>query len=122
MDSSALTAGGDGEWMRDWEERIKSHGGKLICDGVMSNEEPDDDVLRQCRDLGKSWPKPDSRLTAALTCTCMYAYRMYNIQKIRLQSHDQLRRYIQNPDDNGSYFTPQGQRRPRGDGKIGWKG
>lgn len=48
---------GDGEWMRDWEERIKSHGGRLICDGVMSNEEPDDDVLKQCRDLGEKLAK-----------------------------------------------------------------
>lgn len=45
---------GDGEWMRNWEERVTSSGAKLICDSVTANETPDDDALEQCRQLGKN--------------------------------------------------------------------
>ena len=45
---------GDGEWMRNWEERVTSSGAKLICDSVTANEAPDDDALEQCRQLGKN--------------------------------------------------------------------
>lgn len=48
---------GDGEWMREWEERIRSQGGKLICESVTSNEEPDDHVLQKCRELGEKLAK-----------------------------------------------------------------
>lgn len=45
---------GDGEWMRNWEERVTSAGAKLVCDSVTANEAPDDDALEQCRQLGKN--------------------------------------------------------------------
>ena len=45
---------GDGEWMRNWEERVTSSGAKLVCDSVTANEAPDDDALEQCRQLGKN--------------------------------------------------------------------
>ena len=45
---------GDGQWMRDWEERMKAAGAQLVGgEGLMLNEEPDDDGLEQCRELGK---------------------------------------------------------------------
>lgn len=43
---------GDGQWMRDWEDRCKSAGAKLACDSVMANNAPGEDVLEECRDLG----------------------------------------------------------------------
>lgn len=45
---------GDGEWMRDWTERMKSAGAVLVReDGVIANEMPDDEVLGECRAAGK---------------------------------------------------------------------
>ena len=46
---------GDGEWMRSWVERTAAAGAKLVTqEGVMANEDPDDDALEACRELGKS--------------------------------------------------------------------
>ena len=46
---------GDGEWMRNWEERVKAQGIALVGDaGLMLNEMPDEDGLEQCRALGKA--------------------------------------------------------------------
>lgn len=44
---------GDGEWMRNWEERVNGVGANLVCEGLMCNEVPDSDVLDACRVLGK---------------------------------------------------------------------
>ena len=43
---------GDGEWMRSWEETCRNAGAELACDSVICNEAPDDEVLKQCRELG----------------------------------------------------------------------
>lgn len=44
---------GDGEWRRNWEERVISAGGKLINGaGLMANEAPDDEALANCKALG----------------------------------------------------------------------
>lgn len=43
---------GDGQWMRDWEERVKSKGAVLVADGLICNEAPDDDMLGKCKALG----------------------------------------------------------------------
>lgn len=46
---------GDGQWMRDWEERMVQAGAVLAGGaGVMANEAPDDAALEQCRSLGKA--------------------------------------------------------------------
>lgn len=45
---------GDGQWMRDWEDRMKSAGATLVGgEGVITQEAPDDDALEACRNLGK---------------------------------------------------------------------
>lgn len=45
---------GDGEWMRDWAERMKNAGAVLVRDeGVIANEAPDDEALEECRSAGK---------------------------------------------------------------------
>ena len=45
---------GDGQWMRDWEERCKSAGAVLATESVMANNEPDDDAIAACKALGAS--------------------------------------------------------------------
>lgn len=44
---------GDGEWMRTWQERVESAGGVMIQDGIIANNEPDDEALSACRTLGE---------------------------------------------------------------------
>ncbi|MDE6087705.1 MAG: flavodoxin [Oscillospiraceae bacterium] len=44
---------GDGEWMRNWEERVKSAGAELVNgEGLIVNETPDDSALESCKALG----------------------------------------------------------------------
>ena len=43
---------GDGQWMRDWEERCCSAGAVIAVDSVMANNAPDDEALDACRALG----------------------------------------------------------------------
>ena len=43
---------GDGEWMRSWEARCNDDGANLVCDSVICNEAPDEEVLSACRALG----------------------------------------------------------------------
>ncbi|MGN1134611.1 MAG: flavodoxin [Oscillospiraceae bacterium] len=45
---------GDGEWMRNWEERVKADGAVLVNgEGLIANEAPSDDDLEKCRQLGR---------------------------------------------------------------------
>ncbi|MBR6718806.1 MAG: flavodoxin [Oscillospiraceae bacterium] len=48
---------GDGQWMRDWEDRAKAAGAELVADGLTVNEAPDDDALAQCKALGETLAK-----------------------------------------------------------------
>lgn len=44
---------GDGEWMRNWQEEVQGSGAELIGgEGVIANNEPDDDALEACKALG----------------------------------------------------------------------
>ncbi len=43
---------GDGQWMRDWEERATQAGAQLVSDSVMANNAPDDAALEECKALG----------------------------------------------------------------------
>lgn len=45
---------GDGEWMREWAERMRNAGAVLVRDeGVIANDAPDDEALAECRTAGK---------------------------------------------------------------------
>lgn len=45
---------GDGQWMRDWVERMNAAGAKVLNgEGVISQEAPDDEAIAQCEALGK---------------------------------------------------------------------
>lgn len=43
---------GDGEWMREWQDRTNGVGANLVADGVMANNTPGDNELDECRTLG----------------------------------------------------------------------
>ena len=45
---------GDGQWMRDWEERCKSDNATLVTDSVIANNAPSDDDLENCSALGRA--------------------------------------------------------------------
>lgn len=46
---------GDGQWMRDWEERMMTAGAEIVGrEGVICQETPDDETLAACVELGKS--------------------------------------------------------------------
>lgn len=44
---------GDGEWMRDWQDRMINYGAKLVDDGLIINLTPDEEGISLCKDLGK---------------------------------------------------------------------
>ena len=44
---------GDGQWMRDWEERMKAAGAEIVGgEGVICMEAPDDEAIAACEKLG----------------------------------------------------------------------
>ena len=43
---------GDGQWMRDWEDRCKNAGAVLACDSVTANNDPDAEAVAACKALG----------------------------------------------------------------------
>lgn len=45
---------GDGQWMRDWEDRMTAAGATLVGgEGVICQETPDEDALQNCIEIGK---------------------------------------------------------------------
>ena len=46
---------GDGEWMQDWEERIRKCGGELIEDSIISNEAPSSEEIEYLSSLGEKY-------------------------------------------------------------------
>lgn len=49
---------GDGQWMREWEERMEAAGATVAGgEGVTANNEPDEEALAACRKLGENLVK-----------------------------------------------------------------
>ncbi len=49
---------GDGEWMRDWAERMQNAGAVLVREeGIIANETPEDDVIEELKAAGKELAK-----------------------------------------------------------------
>ncbi|MDR2210373.1 MAG: flavodoxin [Spirochaetaceae bacterium] len=44
---------GDGQWMRDWAERIRGLGAALDGEGIITQLAPSAEALGQCYELGK---------------------------------------------------------------------
>ncbi|QAA35151.1 flavodoxin [Clostridium manihotivorum] len=45
---------GDGEWMRNWQDRMSEYGAVLIGDGLIVNGYPEDEEENRCIEFGKS--------------------------------------------------------------------
>ncbi|MBQ1681758.1 MULTISPECIES: flavodoxin [Agathobacter] len=46
---------GDGEWMRDWVERMQNAGATIVNnEGLICQDAPDEHVLEECEALGKA--------------------------------------------------------------------
>ncbi len=45
---------GVGQWMHDWEDRVRNDGANLVQDGVMANYTPDEGALQECEALGQN--------------------------------------------------------------------
>ena len=43
---------GDGEWMRNWEDRCRADGAELVCESVICNDTPNDSAITSCKALG----------------------------------------------------------------------
>ena len=45
---------GDGQWMRDWVDRMSAAGANILGnEGIMAHETPDEAVLDECKAVGK---------------------------------------------------------------------
>lgn len=45
---------GDGEWMRDWVDRMTNAGAVVVDgEGVICQDAPDEDGINKCKELGK---------------------------------------------------------------------
>lgn len=44
---------GDGQWMRDWDERMKKAGVVFVCESLIVNETPGTEDLEKCKDFGR---------------------------------------------------------------------
>lgn len=46
---------GGGEWMRDWEERVRNAGASVVGEeGIIVNGAPDEETEEKCKELGKA--------------------------------------------------------------------
>lgn len=44
---------GSGDWMASWEKQMEASGANLVEESLIINNEPDDDGLKQCENLGE---------------------------------------------------------------------
>ena len=44
---------GDGEWMRSWEEEMKSEGNEIILEPLIVNYEPEGENVENCIEYGR---------------------------------------------------------------------
>lgn len=48
---------GDGEWMRDWKERMEGYGATVVGEGLIVHLTPEAEGVEQCMDLGEDLVK-----------------------------------------------------------------
>lgn len=44
----------DGQWMRDWEQRVIDDNAVLIYPPLAAYDKPDEDAIKKCQELGKA--------------------------------------------------------------------
>jgi flavodoxin short chain len=42
---------GDGQWMKDWEERMESYGATLVSEGLIVHLHPEDEDIQKCKEM-----------------------------------------------------------------------
>ncbi len=47
----------EGQWMVDWEERVRTSGANLVYDALTAYGDPDDEAIEKCKELGKALSK-----------------------------------------------------------------
>jgi flavodoxin I len=52
---------GDGQWMRDWQERMEKQGVRLVAAGLTLRNTPDEAGLARCRELGAALAEASER-------------------------------------------------------------
>ena len=48
---------GDGEWMKDWDERMTGYGATLLDEGLIIHLTPDDEGIDRCKEIGEKLAK-----------------------------------------------------------------
>ena len=43
----------DGQWMKEWVEEMDDCGARLVADGLIAYDDPDEDALYDCKLLGR---------------------------------------------------------------------
>ena len=43
---------GDGQWMREWQDRTVKAGAKMVKDGIICNDAPDEEIVIELKKLG----------------------------------------------------------------------
>ena len=51
---------GSGEWMADWKKRCLDDGAKVHGDGIIVNDAPDDEAVRECQEYAAAFVKANS--------------------------------------------------------------
>ncbi len=47
---------GDGQWMRDWQDRVDGDGAQLYAgEGLICNDAPDEEALAKCKAFGQGF-------------------------------------------------------------------
>ena len=75
---------GDGQWMRDWEDRCRAAGAELVIDSVIANEAPGDDETEKCRELGAALEKISYQQITSCIPYVICKYMEYNLLLIYL--------------------------------------
>lgn len=48
---------GEGDWMRSWEQEARSYNARLVAGSAIAADQPNDEALQACRDLGMAVAK-----------------------------------------------------------------
>ncbi|WP_099189845.1 flavodoxin [Tepidibacter mesophilus] len=44
---------GDGQWMKEWDERMKDYGANILQEGLITHLSPEDEDIHKCEEIGK---------------------------------------------------------------------
>ena len=57
---------GDGQWLRDWEDRVKSQGGQMAAEVLMVHLTPEDADIQKCKDWASAAIKQALLITVSI--------------------------------------------------------